>query len=511
MSDFALQFIPGGEEDKPKPKPRKTNLIEQGMSGVNEGIASGVGQVVDGVSAAIARQRPIFRDSLEFDAEGNPKVNLTYEGQTPGIERPFGSSANLRDIMGPLISDVPPQSAGQRIARRVGQEVGYGVPTAMTLAASPTSLGQMARASFPGYMIGNTAGDVGAGVAGQIAEDVAPDSPTAQIAATLLGGTGSALLADRLMTRMPKAPTRADVEARTNDLYGQVKNSGADLTPTAQADFEGRLRQRFAAEGGDPLAYPKANAQLNVVGNNPRQSIYGIEQARRRIRDKVARSPDEAAIGGDLMAEIDDYLKSLTPAQVASNSVDPQDVVGTLTEARRSAHQGIKHDEVADAIARAESRTATTGTAGNSLNAQSQEIRRLYDKEVSLRKPQSSGGYTPDEIEAMRRIVFPGGTERMMQRIGRFSPTTGNLQASLATFGGGGGLVGAAMTGNPLPALAAIPSLAGMGAQAVAENMKSKRIQELLATILNDGQRLAPVKNQGARAAIVSQLLAAPQ
>lgn len=497
MSDFALQFIPGGEEDKPKPKPRKTNLIEQGMSGVNEGVAQFLGAPVDAVTGA-----------LNLGVTG---VNALAGTQIPKIENPVGGSGTMRALLDPTISDVDPQSSAQRIVRRVGQEVGFGVPASLTLAGTPTAIGNMVRASLPGYMIGNTAGDVGAGIAGQIAEDIAPNSATAQIAATLLGGTGSAMLADRLMTRTPKAPTRADVEARTNDLYGQVQNSGANLTPTAQADFESRLRQRFAAEGGDPLAYPKANAQLNVVGDNPRQSIYGIEQARRRIRDKVARSPDEAAIGGDLMAEIDDYLKSLTPAQVASNSVDPQDVVGTLTKARQSAHQGIKHDEVADAIARAESRTATTGTAGNSLNAQSQEIRRLYDKEVSLRKPQSSGGYTPDEIEAMRRIVFPGGTERMMQRIGRFSPTTGNLQASLATFGGGGGLVGAAMTGNPMPALAAIPSLAGMGAQAVAENMKSKRIQELLATILNDGQRLAPVRNQGARAAIVSQLLAAPQ
>lgn len=494
MSDFALQFVPGEtEEEQPTPK---TGFVEQGMSGVNEGIAQALGFPVDVVTSAINA--------------GTSGVNALTGMQIPPIEDPVGGSGMMERALSPTISDVDPQTAGQRYARRIGEEVGFGAPLAMGMGAIGP-LAAAAQSSFPAYMAGNAIADTSAGIAGQTAREVAPNSAMADIVASLVGGLAGAKGFDSAMTRQPQVPTRADIETRTNDLYGQVKNSGADLTPQAQAELNARLRQRFAAEGGDPLAYPKANAQLNVVQNNPRQSIYGVEQARRRVRDKVARSPDESAIGSDLMGEIDDYLRSLSPGDVASNTVDPQEVVETLGRARGSAHQGIKADEVTDAINRANSRTETTGTAGNSLNAQSQEIRKIYDKEVSLRKAQKSGGYTPDEIEAMRSVVFPSGGERMMQRLGRFAPTTGNLQASMSTFGGGGGLVGAIATGNPLYALAAAPSGVGLVAQALAERSKGKNIDELMKTILNDGNRALPQRSEAARAAIASSILNAQQ
>lgn len=496
MSDFALQFIPGGEEEKPKEN-RKTGLVEQGMSGINEGIAQALGFPVDAATMA-----------LNAGIEGVNRLAGTDIGQ---IQDPVGGSGTMSRLLDPTISDVDPQSAGQRYARRIGQEVGFGVPMSATMAATGP-LAAAARSNLPAYMAGNTAADVGAGVAGQTSREVAPNSDGLDFIASLIGGGIGAKAVDSAMTRQPQVPSRADIEARTNQLYDTVKNSGADLTPQAQADLNARLRQKFAAEGGDPLAYPKANAQLNVIENNPRQSIYGVEQARRRVRDKVARSPDEAAIGGDLMTEIDDYLRGLGPGDVASNNIDPQEVVETLGKARASAHQGIKADEVQDAINRAQSRTETTGTAGNSLNAQSQEIRKLYDKEVSLRNPQKSGGYTPDEIEAMKRIVFPSGTERTMQRIGRFAPTTGSLQAHASTAATGGGVIGAIASGNPLYALAAAPSVIGAGAQALAERSKDKNIKNLIATILNDGLAPKAKKSSAAQAAIISQILnAGPQ
>ena len=496
MSDFALQFIPGEEEAKPELPRRKTGLVEQGMSGVNEGIAGILGFPADAVAGA-----------LNTTTGGVNRLAGTNIGK---IEKPVGGRDFFERLLDFSISDEAPQTTGQRYARRVGQEVGFGVPlTLATMGAGPLS--QMAMQAPKTFMAANTAADVAAGMAGQTAREIAPENNTLDAIVSLLAGTGTAMGVDRALTRTPPAPTRADVEARTNDLYRRVENSGADLTPQAQGDFAASLRNRFAAEGGDPLAYPKANAQLGVIENNPRPSVYGIEQARRRVRDKVARSPDESAIGQDLVAEIDAYLSNLQPNQIASNSVDPQEVVDTLLQARASAHTGIKADEVTDAINRANSRTSTTGTAGNSLNAQSQEIRKLYDQETSLRRPQKSGGYTPDEVAAMERIVFPSRGERLLQRVGRFSPTTGALQGMATAASGGGGLVGALLSGNPLWMAAAAPSAAGMVAQGLAERAKAKNIEALVDTILRGGTKAVPQVNQGARAAIVSQLLNAPQ
>lgn len=497
MSNLFLDFVP--EEDAPKtkskPKP-KTGAVEQGMSGVNEGLAGFLGLPVDAVAGGI-----------NMATSGINRAAGTDIGK---IEGAVGGRDFWNKVLDFAISDEEPQNVGQRYARRVGKEVGFGLPLSLaTMGAGP--LASAAQSAPKAFIGANTAADVAAGVAGQTSREIAPESDTLDAIVSILAGTGTAMGVDRALTNTPPAPTRGGVETRTNDLYSRVKDSGADLTPEAQQDFVTTLRNRFESEGGDALAYPKANAQLNVIEKNPRQSVYGIEQARRRVRDKVARTGDESAIGEDIVREIDAYLSGLQPNQIASNTVDPQEVVGDLLAARASAHTGIKADEVMDAINRAKSRTSTTGTAGNSLNAQSQEIRKLYDKEASLRQSNKSGGYTPDEVAAMERIVFPSGTERLLQRVGRMSPTTGALQGAMTGFGGGGGVVAALMSGNPAWALAATPSAAGMMAQGLAERAKSKNIEALIDVILRGGTKAVPQANPGARAAIASQLLNAPQ
>lgn len=497
MSDFALEFIPGGEAAK-KEKPKgQTNLVEQGMSGVNTGLGKALGFPVDTLTGA-----------LNLGIGGVNKVLGSDIGE---IENPVGGSGTMLSLLDPTISDVDPQTAGQRYARRAGEEVGFGVPVALATAGTGGAIGQAARSQLPAYMAANAASDVGAGVAGQAAQDIAPNNPTLEFIASLLGGSATAAGINKMATRKPKIQTRDELAARTNDAYSKVKNSGADLTPAAQQRLNDNLTARFSSEGGDPLAYPKANAQLNVIEKNPRQSVYGVEQARRRITNKVARTADEGPIGQDLVAELDDYLKGLGPADVSSNTVDPQAVVGDLTNARRLAHQGIKADEVADALRKGETRASTAGTGGNELNAKSQEVRKIYDKEASIRNSNKSGGYTPDEVAAMERIVYPSRTERALQRVGRWSPGTGALQSQTAVAGGGGGITAALATGNPVFALGAAPAAAGVAAQTGAEMLKKKRINELLATILNEGATPKAQANKATQAAIVSQLLNSPQ
>lgn len=478
------------------PAAPQTNIVEQAGTGSSEGIAAALGFPVDAVTGAI-----------NAGVRGINSVAGTEMGQ---IEKPIGGSETFRNLLSPFMSDAEPQTAAQRYARRIGREVGFGTVMAPVAAVAP-SVRAGAMASPGTYAASNIASDVGAGIAGQTAREIAPENDTLDFVASTIGGTGMAAGVNRALTTTPPAPTRAAVQSETDRLYELVRNSGADLTPQAQADFVASLQARFAREGGTPYGYPKAAGQLEALAREPRTSVYGVEEARRRMSNKVARDASEGVMGTDMVDEINGFLANLPPGSIASNSVDPQEVVANLIAARKSAHQGIKADEVTDAINVANSRTATTGTAGNSLNAQSQEIRKIYDKEVSLRKSHKSGGYNPDEVAAMEKIVFPSGGERLAQRIGRFAPTTGNLQASMATFGGGGGLVGAAATGNPMMALAAVPSAAGLIAQALAERAKGKNIDALVDVILRGGTKAAPKANAGAKAAIVSQLLNAPQ
>lgn len=497
MSDFALQFVPDPTAAQGGERPQ-TNLLEQSMSGLNEGFGIGLGLPVDLVTGGI-----------NAVTGGINRAVGTNIGQ---ITDPVGGGDFFQRLLAPTISNVEPQTGAQRYARRGMREIGAGVPVAAaTMAGGP--LAAAARSAPATYMAGNAVADFGSGISGQLARDVAPDgagpisADTLDLIASILGGTVSGATYERAARTTPQIATRADVEARTNRLYDAVENSGANLTPQAQQDFSTALRNRFTSEGEDAFSAPKANAQLNRLEQNPRASIMDVEVARRKLRDRVARSATESDIGADLVDEIETYLNNLTPSQLTTNAVDPQDVVADLQKARSSAHQGIKHDEIMDALKKAERQTEASGTGGNTLNKQSQAIGPFYDREASLRKPQLSGGYTDDEIEAMRQVVFPSGGENFLRKVGRWAPGTGALSSQLGLYGGLGSLATAAATQNPLYALPSIAPLVGSAAQSTAEAIKRRKIEQLIATILNDGARPQVVQSDAAKAAIASQLL----
>ena len=60
-----------------------------------------------------------------MDERGIPQLNVTSMGsRQPVLDEPVGGTQSIMRALSPLISDVEPQTQGQRIARRVGEEVG---------------------------------------------------------------------------------------------------------------------------------------------------------------------------------------------------------------------------------------------------------------------------------------------------------------------------------------------------------------------------------------------------
>lgn len=465
-----------------------TSIIDQALSGVNEGVAQFAGFPVDMTTLALNA--------------GISGVNKLAGTEFAPITDPVGGSQDMTGLMAPFISEVDPQGAGQRYARRIGQEVGFGVPASATMAAVGP-LAAAAQSNLPVFMAGNALSDVAAGAAGATSREIAPESDTADLLATVLAGGASAAGFDAAMrTPPPPAPTRADRAAETSRLYGAVQD--VEITPSARDRLVQMLQARMADEGGDPGSYPLSGSQVRRVERFPKPTIGAVDVARRRIRDHVARSANEGAMGGALMEEVDKYLATLAPGDVVA--ADPQEVLETLLKARASAHTGIKADEIADAISMARSATESSGTAGNALNNQTRTIGKMYDDETLLRRTGKRRGFTDDELAAMEKIVRPSTWERTLQRVGRFAPTTGNLQATMGLLGGGGPLVSLA-TGNPAYAMTAAPSMMGVIAQALAERAKSGHLDKLMDTTLRGGVAASSTPSDAARAAIVSALL----
>lgn len=466
---------------------------DQFSSGLNEGIASFAGAPVDLVTGAINL--------------GTGGINAALGTEIPRIENPVGGSESIKGLMDPLISDTAPQTTAQRYLRRGGQEVGFGVPMALTGAAIP-GYGAVAREAMTPYMATSVAGDVGAALGGQTAREIAPDSGMADFLASMIGGGGLSYAASRMTPETVPVQSLDEMKEVNAADWAAIKASPDTLTPEASARLSPELYAMLQEKRAtNPNLFPRANATVADITDLPPKSLYEVEEARRLAGRNVASNADEAAVGVEMKKTIDKYLNGLTPDDV--QGADPEAAIALMQKARKGSHQAFKADEIENKAMRAETRAATTGTGGNEVNAMRQNVRSVFDRERDPTLRGKGGGYTPDEMAAMERVVNGTGAQNIARLLGRLSPTSGALP--LMAMGGGGvsGTTAAMLTGNPLYALPMAGAGIGMVAKAAAENMTKKEIARLLATIRNGG--VAPAKSAARTAserAIVEQLLA---
>ena len=490
-ADMAQRMQGGGQVAEPAPQ---TNLLEQGMSGVNEGIAGALGFPVDAVTSAI-----------NAGVRGINKVAGTDIGT---IDDPIGGSGSFERLLAPTISDVQPQTAGQRFGRRIGQEVGYGAVAAPVMMAAPVvRAATQTPQAVAQYLAANTASDIGAGVGGATAREIAPDSNLLDIVMSLGGGMGTAAGISASSKSRPPAPTLDEVQARKAAGYSTVENSGVMLTPEGRDALAQSVGSAVAdAKATNPRIYPRAHEGLSELSQKPHQ-LWSVEEQRQWIGDQVAGNADESRVGVAMKNAIDDFLDVADQSQLRDGNIPADEALAALQDARSAARTEFKALDVLEAQRAGESRAATSGTGGNVLNTQSQNIRRLYDKAMDLRKKGKPTGYTPDEIAQMERIIFPDRVQQNLRRVGRLSPTSGALMTSLGAAATGGGVTAAALSGNPAALLATAPSAVGMIAQGLAERAKKKDIAELVDIILRGGTKVTPKPNEALKAAIAAQLL----
>lgn len=481
--------------------------VEQLGAGLNEGIASFAGAPVDLMTAAINGlvQRPQFTDTTDYD-NFDGKVTAAPAGIAPGITNPVGGSAMMTDAMDPLISDRAPDGMGERFARRGGQELGFGIPAAMTGAAIP-GFGAPARANLPAYMATSAAGDVGAAIGGQTAQEIAPGNQTLDFIASLLTGGTAALGMSKMTPETVPVQSLDELKQGNADKWATIKGSTDTLTPAATARLSPELYDMLQKNRAtNPNLFPRANATVDDIAALPPKSLYEVEEARRLAGRNVAANADEAAVGVQMKKTIDEYLNGLTPNDV--NGADPDAAIALMRGARKGSHQAFKADEILNKEMRGETRAATTGTGGNEVNATKQNIRTVFDRERDPTLRGKAGGYTADEMAAMERVVMGDAKSNIARMLGRMAPTSGALPMMATGWGGAAGLASGMATGNPVMALPAIAGGIGFAGKAAAEGMTKKDIARLMATILNGGK--APAKSaarSAAERAIVEQLL----
>lgn len=456
----------------------KTNMVEQSMSGVNEGIANMAGFPVDAITGGINA--------------ATRGINSVAGTDIQPITDPVGGSESLKSLMAPTISDVPPQTAAQRYGRRIGQEVGASVVPggiAMRSAQSPARVA-----------MGTGASATAAGAAGQTSREIDPENDTMDMIASILGGAAvpAGMYAN---TPKPMAPDPEDLRARQRAAYGVVDASDTRLNEDSTAALQEAIRARASRDEMDPIISPKAYRTGEKISELQTPTIGEVEKMR-RLAGRVAGNtdPTEAALGMGMKDEITDYLNSITQENVTGG--DPAAAVGALREGREMTGRIKRYEQVLDAVQKAERRAATGGIGGNQVNAIRQNVRAILDN------PKKRAGYKADEIAKMEDLVRGTASTNTLRAAGRMSPTTGALQQ----FAGGAMMTGAASTANPL---LAIPPTAGYFAKARAENMTNKQLQQLQELILNgaplDKKQMTDAQKRVLAAMMAGQVSGEPQ
>jgi hypothetical protein len=411
---------------------------------------------------------------------------LSGIGQATGmfgpIEDPVGGSASIARLLAPLNQNIPePSTRGERIARRVGEEVGAGAtmfPAAM--------VSQAVRAAPGTAAMVEGAATLGGGIGAGVANELSPDSPIADFIGAAAGGLGSGVLASR-MAGLGGAdalirPGIEDQRQRASDIYGEVRADQRRLPQDSVDDMALGLSERMDAERINPRLQPGSSAVLDAIlgDSSGPMRIEDIENLRRLTTQAMpaTAAPSDRRLSQIMKDEITSYLDNLD---------DP--VASSLGEARDAHRRASAAQTVADASTRAARRAASTGSGGNEINAMRQNLRAILDN------PRRSMSFKPDELEAMRAIVEGSAGQNAMRRLSRFAPSSGGLSAMMG--------IGGTMAS---PAVA-LPIVAGTE---IAKALGERSTQSSIANLL---QSLAPNKvlspSQPGIEGILAALLAA--
>lgn len=411
----------------PAPQSTVSSVAGNAGAGTQRGIANMLGFPVDAVTGAI-----------------NGVGQLT--GGWDPIQNPAGGSESIYQALAPFREGVAePQTQAERIARRVGEEVGAGAVTA------PVAVANAGARAIPALAT-ELAGSIGAGGGAAIANEVAPGSVVAEVAGALAVGIPASMAAGRIAGVNGTDPVvRRGIDeqrAIANNAYNGTVRQYTDTV--TQPDVEGlttNLSQRlFMSEGLDPTLHPNANAvmQRMVADSDTPRTIEEMERLRRFAQRNVAGSanPEERRIGQIMVREITDYIDNLSPSQM-SGGTDPSAATSALVEGRMASRRANAAQTVEDVTTRARRRAARTGSGGNEINATRQNISALLDN------PNRSRGFTPAERQAMEEIVMGTPAGNAARSLSRFAPTSGGLAAMLNL----GGAVAAPQFALPLVAL----------------------------------------------------------
>lgn len=391
---------PFGMNPKPpagQAPPNAMDFASQGMSGLNEGIAAGLGAPVDLATMAINA--------------GTTGINALTGSHIPQIENPIGGSQRIRE--GILAPTIKPESDDPLLkgVRRVTQEVGaWSVPGLGWAGKTGKTLKEAAK-ELPAVF--------GSGTGAAIAQTVAPGNPLAEFAGQAIGSLTPGGVS-RVTSRGPKPPSIDELRVTRDKAYEGVKKLGASFAPKAYDDMLVDLVKDAKSDNISPTRHERAYSFIADMINRRGKpmTLTELDQLRQEVRrDLITPSWSNPNAAAD--AHFGDKIIDAIDEMIAKDATASQ----TMQTARMAHSRLRKAELIQEAILKATRRAESTGSGGNVNNAIRQNIRAIIDN------PKRSKAFTKAELAAMENLVKQGKVEDILRWVGKFSPAGNGLSA----------------------------------------------------------------------------------
>lgn len=391
----------------------------QPFAGFNRGVDNAV-QMVSGAGRLVT-------DRL-FEGVNALAGRELFDTSAPSF-RPI--EATQEAVSGQTYNDLPVNSAYDRYAQRIGEEVGASVPAlagvgaaaqgTRAITAAPKGLFGSALQEFarrPGaYVAGDAAASVASGMGAQGARDAFPGNPVAEMAGQMLAPAAAfmAPAAIRGAARGfgPNNAARAQgaiddaAQAGTTLTAGQLASRGTDdITPAGMVEAVSRT-----APGGNvvlPRVYARQQDDMARRVDDVASSVTRMrspEGAGASLRQGIDAAVRQFGDDADaLYSRVDELIPPTTPAPMSNARRVAQDVLG------EAVGEGLDDSRVLT-IARTVADENTPRTYQELSRIRTRVGRLMNDRELISSKPELDRLYaalTDDIADVATRMDAPG-------------------------------------------------------------------------------------------------------
>jgi hypothetical protein len=408
-----------------------------------------IGSFVTGVGSTIPFAKDIAAGANVLRSElGGTPAGVPQQG-TWGEK--FTAAKESQERAQRVLGETHPGAQTAGLATGIGAQIL--APGTRALAAGERAIAEMAGEAVPRAIAPATRGAVhlgagtGLGAAYGYGEGVTPEERLENMKkGALLGAAGTALepvvstigkgigKGLGIVKPTPGVMTKDELFDAARNAYRESEQHGVMIKPDAIKDLHDEIISGLAEKGYHKKLTPELQVALDELNKLTMPSMQGapnyttlkgLDIVNQMARNASSSPSQQSRLMGNIFHnKVDEFLDRIGPNQVISG--DAPEAARSLQNAQQYWKTARKTQKVEDLIDNAVLQTASTGSGGNINNKMKQAITNILVQ--NKKKP---GGWTPDELAAMRAIIDPGAGRNLARLIGKLSPTGNGLHALL--------------------------------------------------------------------------------